>query len=666
MATGDRPVHGPMSALEGEIAAWLETVGVDTADTLRTTTSSTIYPTAQRPSTGGKRALAMLEQLAGRSPGASVQLRQGEIIGQGGMGVIRAAEQVALGRTVAVKTLKPDKRSPEAALDLLREAWVTGSIEHPNVVPVHYLGLDDDGSPLIVLKRIEGVEWSDLQGDAEAVRVRFGATDLLAWNLGILMQVLNAVRFAHSRGVVHRDLKPGNVMIGEFGEVYLLDWGIAVSLRDDGSGRLPLASNATDLAGTPSYMAPEMLGREGAPPLSEQTDIYLAGAVLFEIVAGRPPHAGNSAVAVITSVLVSKPELPTGVPAELARIIVRAMAADPAQRFESADALRLALQAYLEHRGSQRLAELARERLEQLLAVLAGAATDPGGAREEIHRLFGACRFGFHEALVAWRDNEDARAGLERATVAVAEYEIACDEPRTAVSLLSELDAPPAALLARAREAVAAQQARHRELERLRRQHDTETGTRTRTFITLILGFLFTAFPLLAALEPRLMVVRTHERWVLWSLGFIAVVLALSFWARDSLSKTVINRRVVIGTLFLFVCQIVLAVVAQRLDVPVLQTELLIMFLWFVIAGMAAIGIDHRLTPCALGYLIALLVAVWHPEHRLYAMAAANLGFTINAVWHWRPERFFRLTPEERAALGRPARAAKRPRQPPP
>src|SRR5690606_8689637 len=104
-----------------------------------------------------------------------------------------------------------------------------------------------------------------------------------------------AVRFAHARGVLHRDLKPGNVMIGNFGEVYLLDWGIAVALRDDGTGRFPLASEATELAGTPSYMAPEMLGREAGPPLSERTDVYLAGAVLYELITGRPPHVGTSA-----------------------------------------------------------------------------------------------------------------------------------------------------------------------------------------------------------------------------------------------------------------------------------------------------------------------------------------------------------------------------------
>ncbi|MCX5744053.1 MAG: hypothetical protein NT062_16310, partial [Proteobacteria bacterium] len=98
------------------------------------------------------------------------------------MGVVRAAEQVELGRSVAVKTLRDDRKAPGAALDLLREAWVTGALEHPNIVPVHYLVLDDTGTPSIVLKRISGVEWSTVIDDAHAVSQRFGGHDLLAWN----------------------------------------------------------------------------------------------------------------------------------------------------------------------------------------------------------------------------------------------------------------------------------------------------------------------------------------------------------------------------------------------------------------------------------------------------------------------------------------------------
>jgi len=189
-------------------------------------------------------------------------------------------------------------------------------------------------------------------GGGEVAR-RFGAADLLTWNLGILLHVLNALRFAHKLGILHRDLKPGNVMIGDFGEVYLLDWGIAVSLRDDGTGRFPLASAASTLAGTPAYLAPEMLGRAGGPPLSERTDVYLVGAVLHEIIAGHPPHRGNNSLAVITSVLASRPELPASAPPELARICTRAMHAEPEQRFESADALRLAFKHQPGDRGSE-------------------------------------------------------------------------------------------------------------------------------------------------------------------------------------------------------------------------------------------------------------------------------------------------------------------------
>ena len=386
MATGD---------LARDIEAWLETLHADTSLTLRQAPSSTVIPTQIR-STGGRRAVAVLEELARLAPGAEAQLKPGKTIGEGGMGVIRVAEQTALGRTVAVKTLKGDGRNPAAALDLLREAWVTGALEHPNIVPVHHVGLDEHGNPIIVLKLIEGVEWHDILEDAALVEARYGAGDLLAWNLGILLQVTNALRFAHSRGIIHRDLKPANVMVGEFGEVYLLDWGIAVSLHDDGSGRLPLASAADEMAGTPCYMAPEMLARAGGPPLSERTDVYLVGAVLFEIITGQPPHQGQTAVEVVTSVLASRPRLPDDAPAELARICTRAMEPDPADRYASIDELRHDLTAYLEHRGSARLADVARARKDELLALLVAERE-----REAIYRLYGACRFGFLRVLDA-------------------------------------------------------------------------------------------------------------------------------------------------------------------------------------------------------------------------------------------------------------------------
>jgi serine/threonine-protein kinase len=622
------------AAMIRDTERWLESLaGGDTLSARATI----VPPTIRETPTGGHRALALLEQIGGRSPASSAQLRTGAIIAQGGMGVIRTAEQVALGRTVAVKTLKPELRGdPRAALDLLREAWITGAIEHPNVVPIHHVGLDDDGNPVIVLKRITGAAWTELIRDADAVRARFDATDLLAWNVGILIQVLNAIAFAHDRGILHRDLKPDNVMIGEFGEVYLLDWGIAVSLRDDGSGRLPLAVHATEPAGTPVYMAPEMVGG-GATPLSERTDIYLVGAVVFELLAGRPPHEGTTAIEVLTNVVLSNPQLPPDAPPELARICLRAIQRDPALRHASARALQLELQAYLEHRGSARVAAVAEEHLASLLAVLAArtpaTAADPT-TREQVHRLFGACRFGFHESLASWRDNVDARAGLVRATVAVADFELACGDPHVAVSLLSELDAPPLDALTRARDAAASHARRQGELERLERQHDPTIGARTRAFVISVLGVLFVTLPALAIAVPDLSLRFAPEAY---SFGFLVPILGLGWWARESLMKTAINRRAFATMVFMFSAQGVMAIGARHVGMTLLHIELMMVGLWTVTAGIAAIAIDRRLALAAIGYAAAFVLVTRFPEHRLYAMSAANLVFVVNAVWTWRP-----------------------------
>jgi len=204
------------------------------------------------------------------------------------MGIVREAEQVALGRVVAVKTLKAGRADPRGASDLLREAWVTGALEHPNVVPVHHLEIDDALLPLLILKRVDGVEWSVLCRDADEVHRRFGATDLLAWNSDPRPGAQRAAVRARARcGPPRPQAEQRDDRQLRRGLPARL--GIAVATRDDGTHRFPLASDATEMAGTPNYMAPEMLGRGDGPPVSERTDIYLAGAVLFELIAGHPP-----------------------------------------------------------------------------------------------------------------------------------------------------------------------------------------------------------------------------------------------------------------------------------------------------------------------------------------------------------------------------------------
>ena len=612
--------------VEKQVQAWLETIDASGAQTLETMPASTIVPARRDLST--QRAAEFLAQLAER--GRPVELRTGKVIGEGGMGIVREAEQVALGRVVAVKTLKAGRADPRGASDLLREAWVTGALEHPNVVPVHHLEIDDALLPLLILKRVDGVEWSVLCRDADEVHRRFGATDLIAWNLGILGQVLNALRFAHARGVVHRDLKPSNVMIGNFGEVYLLDWGIAVATRDDGTHRFPLASDATEMAGTPNYMAPEMLGRGDGPPVSERTDIYLAGAVLFELIAGHPPHQGPTAVAILTSVVLSRPTIPREAPAELAQICARAMQPEPADRYESIEALQLALQGYLEHRGSSRLAASASE-LAEKVRVLTGER-DPKRS-EEIYRLLATCRFGFHQALAVWPDNADARAGLLRATLAVAEYELACGDARAAVTLLSELEEKPA-LLATAQAAAAAQATRQQALEELGRDADPTVARATRLII-VPLCLLFVILPLISGLRPDMGLVG-HREIISWAVGCF-VVLAVSSLLVRRRAMTAINRRVFSTGQFMFVAQTVLGVGIWQMGLPAPTTQQLNLLMWGAMCGMFALAVDRWLLVTTVGYFTAFLLAARYPEIRQFAVAGANLVLTLAVAWRWHP-----------------------------
>jgi serine/threonine protein kinase len=223
------------------------------------------------------------------------EVRMHEAIGQGGMGVVYRAEQTSLGRDVAVKTLLPERIDGESIAKLVREAWLLGRMEHPNIVPVHLLRLDERGQPMIVMKRVEGRVWRELIREQP-----------LEAALRILVQVCNAVHFAHSRGVLHRDIKPANVMVGTFGEVYLLDWGVAVSLREDPRGLLPHVGQTEGLAGTPIYMAPEMLDGEPAS-LGVHTDVYLLGATLHHVLAGDAPHRAFSQSEVLARIRKSAP-----------------------------------------------------------------------------------------------------------------------------------------------------------------------------------------------------------------------------------------------------------------------------------------------------------------------------------------------------------------------
>jgi eukaryotic-like serine/threonine-protein kinase len=623
---------------EEELALTLEMTPVALADIAKTfaqNPNSTIEPARGRASSAaGKRAL---EGLGGERSDAGIEggLDMGATIGEGGMGVVRSAVQRSLGRKVAVKTLRPEVKNDQATLRLLREAWVTGSLEHPNIVPVYDLGLGDDGKPIIVLKHIEGLAWSDLIADAPSVKERFGASDLLEHNLRILVQLCHAVSLAHSRGVVHRDLKPENVMVGRFGEVYLVDWGIAVSLKDDATGRMPLASEATEMAGTPSYMAPEMLGAMGK--VEPRTDVYLLGAILYEILVGRPPHVGESFREIVTSILLSKFSFPEHVPAELAAIAARAMSRAAADRFASADELRQKLEWYLRHRGSLALSAEATHRLDEMRSTLRRGG-EPDDIRSRVNHLFAEARFGFRQAIRECDDNEAARIGLQEATEIVVAFELESGTPEAAAAALAELEKPPPELAKRVVDAMRgrdAEKARVANLEKLSAELDPATGRRTRMVAATILGILWTIMPEVCGwLHHRY---QPTPRWIPYVFTFciLAVGSAVVWWGRESLSKTAVNRRTTSSVMVMFASQLTLQVGGNILGLRLLDIYVFYLFSWFFSAAVFTIYVDLRFWPSVAAYLAAFFGACFLPEHVWHFMAVPNGILTINAVAAW-------------------------------
>ena len=224
-----------------------------------------------------------LKPSAGKLPS---RYAPGRALGIGGMGEVVLATDNQIGRDVAIKRMRVAP-SPGAIARFVREAKIQGRLDHPAIVPVHELATDDEGQPFFVMKRLTGTTLANILAQRTHTRQRL---------LRAFADVCLAIEFAHSRGVIHRDLKPANIMLGDFGEVYVLDWGVArivgetedtdagsIAFRDDG------VTEAGAILGTPGYMAPEQLRGE---PLDGRADVFALGCILFEILAGESllPH----------------------------------------------------------------------------------------------------------------------------------------------------------------------------------------------------------------------------------------------------------------------------------------------------------------------------------------------------------------------------------------
>lgn len=275
-------------------------------------------------------------------------------LSKGGSAILRTCLDNNLGRTVVMKTLHShlaDREYPRARF--LREARVTAQLQHPNTVPVYEIGQDIEGRLYFTMKKVEGDSLRDvlerqILGEEEARRIYD-----LDRMLGVVIQVCNALSYAHAHGVVHRDVKPENIFIGSFGEVILLDWGVAKvwALDDDDSETVMQHEDLTDVGqrpGTPLYMAPEQV--RGGGDIDARADVYAVGAVLYEILTLKEPLRGERVSETFDMILQERPIPPEEraperkTPRLLAAIAMRALEKDPQDRFQTmpelVDALR--------------------------------------------------------------------------------------------------------------------------------------------------------------------------------------------------------------------------------------------------------------------------------------------------------------------------------------
>jgi tRNA A-37 threonylcarbamoyl transferase component Bud32 len=588
---------------------------------------------SQAPLTGPSAAPGVDEQtfVVGRLPRLDAHVRMGDKIGEGGTAEIRSGLQTSLDREVAVKLLKNLEHDPIRRERLLREARVLGALQHPNIVPVHLLSNDANAEPAIVMQRINGRSWRGYVDGDGTLYAPDGEDDPLEWNLRVLMTVCQATSFAHSQGVMHRDLKLSNVMVGDHGEVYVLDWGLAAAFDRDCVIDAPRAVDETGVQGTPAYMAPEMAGVV-VEDLGPQTDVYLLGACLHVLLTGQYRHARGTAMEQLARAWSSQPyAYPDTVPAELAAVANKATAKEPADRFATADELRREISRFLRHRESRVLEDQASNSLALLLAAQVQEDED------EVRRLLGQCRFGFQAALQVWPGNEEAREGLQEALRMAVEFEVSAKNRGAAQALLDEMEAPPPDLVDKVQALRTQERARARELRRLRRtraDEDLGRGRRARGAFSIGLAAMWCFVPLAIRLAEALGKDSPGLIAVLELFGFLATGGAVLV-VRRQLMANAAGRRLALSMGGLLAALVPVQTAAVLLGLS--RSAVVSMLLLMVASGLGTMAIaqERALLLAAAMFAVSGLGAAATPQWALEFAALASLaGFAaVGSAW---------------------------------
>lgn len=332
--------YGHRPALANTIAAQTTQVSssVPAANTLSGGVRTTVLPRVEK-SQGTPRLV-----LEGRPRYEAVRP-----LGSGGQAEVTLTRDHDIERVVAIKRLLPENRDEGSVLRFAEEIRTVGQLEHPNIVPIHDVGVDDEGQYFFVMKYVDGETLEQILEKLRAGDERYLARYSPEYRLQICNEILRGVQHAHELGILHRDLKPSNLMVGPLGEVVIMDWGIAKKVEE--------AAAAGEIVGTPAYMSPE---QAAGKPLDVRSDIYSLAVVFYEFLSLRHPRGEakttTAMLAAVANEPISKVQIlndfsRVGAPAALGHFVKHGLAHDPEERYPSVAGMRNRLEAVRDRRA---------------------------------------------------------------------------------------------------------------------------------------------------------------------------------------------------------------------------------------------------------------------------------------------------------------------------
>jgi len=452
-----------------------------------------------------------------------------DALGEGGTAVVTEAQEAGLLRHVAVKA----PRAPHFAAQLEQEARVLSALEHPHILPLFALL----PGPRLVLPKLEGHRLDAIIADPSlATETRRGESHE-AFIVRVLVALCDALAHAHDRRILHRDLKPDNLMLGSFGEIYVLDWGHAVSLDPDDPRPLPRAVDVEGITGTPYYLSPEQALTQ---PLTEQTDLFAVGCILHELLTGQRRNPGRSRVAILAAAQRPVPvAYDDTVDPDLADLANELTAESPSDRAASAQAVRQRLLEWGQRHQSRALLAEVDARL-----PLFRRARDDEGAEALALQLLAELEGTLHRALDLWPGNPIAADRLDEVTRDGVRLFVRTGNLSHAREILASLGSDDALTeLLDAAEADAKQQ--ERELAALEAYRETfRSAGRDRLFRALlgVAGGVATAALTLAAVFYHRVVADIDYR-VMVPLAFLFGVMMMATVLLGSVRKTIGSRR---------------------------------------------------------------------------------------------------------------------------